>query len=84
MKDFKVKVYRVYEDSSSQTLDGWFFSKVYAVNECQFLVYDDGFGSANDEYYGGFEWVNFTELFSNPFPDGHKRPVVELWEDEEE
>lgn len=77
-----VKVYRVFEDEKSQLLDGWFISKVYAVQDSQFLVYDDGALSAYDEYCKGFMWVDFTDTWTENFPDGRKRPVVELWEDE--
>ena len=88
MQDFMVKVYRYERDSF---WDGWYFSKVYAIDneKDSFLVYDDGSFSAwsteEDFCPAGFNWVCFTELMDDP-PTGRgkitRHPVVELYEEE--
>ena len=77
--DFIVKVYRAWEDNFKWNYDGWFYSKVYAIKDNSFLVYDNGENSASD-YNGYFKWVNFTDTFEDLNHD--TRSVVELCESE--
>ena len=74
IQDLTVRVLRFYEDDKGQSMFGYFVSKVYAINECEFLVYDDG----DYDNPGGFEWVNFLETYTDPWPDGDRKRAVEL------
>ena len=75
MIDFKVKVVRGYQDEKCTVLDGWYISKVYAIQDDSFLVYDD--------FNGYFEWVNINSKIVRM---EHGEEVVEhlvtLWEEE--
>ena len=84
MPDFKVRVYRYWEDGVSAGRDGFFESKVYAINGNEFLVYDDGSRSAYASEYGnnGFCWYDFTETMADINDHSCRRPVVELIEEE--
>lgn len=77
--DFIVKVYRAWEDNFKWNYDGWFYSKVYAIKDNSFLVYDNGELSAADKE-PLFTWVNFDEYFEDL--DGEFKSIVELSESE--
>ena len=79
--DFIVKVHRYWEeDNGSRGWDGWYFSKVYAIDGDEFLVYDDGAMSAyngeEDFCETGFNWVDFTATMDRCGGNG-RQPIVE-------
>ena len=79
--EFVVKVNRYWADKSgSQGWDGWFYSKVYAIEGNKFLVYDDGSMSAwnTEEDYceEGFIWVDFTEAIPRCGGKGYEMRVT--------
>ena len=79
--DFIVKVHRYWEeDNGSRGWDGWYFSKVYAIDGNEFLVYDDGGMSAyngeEDFCETGFNWVDFTATMDRCGGNG-RQPIVE-------
>lgn len=79
--EFVVKVNRYWSDESgSQGWDGWFYSKVYAIEGNEFLVYDDGSMSAwnTEEDYceEGFVWVDFTEAIPRSGGKGYEMRVT--------
>lgn len=84
-RDFTVKVHRYSKGDNYIFSDGWFFSKVYAIDRTldMFLVYDDGNTSSysTDESFcpSGFMWVNFTEIMRD-MDDNPIGLVVELVE----
>lgn len=88
ISNFKVKVYRYWKDDSGcEGHDGFFISRVFAVNENKFLVYDNGefsacfFDDEEDSAPDGFVWVDFTELIPDS-PNGDKMKLkVELIEE---
>ncbi|MBQ1296168.1 MAG: hypothetical protein IIY21_19130 [Clostridiales bacterium] len=80
-QEFVVKVNRYWSDESgSQGWDGWFYSKVYAIEGNKFLVYDDGSMSAynTEEDYceDGFVWVDFTEAIPRCGGKGYEMRVT--------
>jgi len=79
--DFIVKVYRYGESSNgSRVWDGWYYSKVYAIDGDEFLVYDNGDMSAyngeEDFCETGFNWVDFTATMDRCGESG-RQPMVE-------
>lgn len=78
-----VKVTRYWGSGASHGHDGYFVSKVYAIEGDKFLVYDNGEGRADHLEAHGFEWVDFTEVMPDPDDAGKALPVVDLWEDYE-
>lgn len=86
--EFVVQVSRYQEDNSGmQIRDGWFYSKVFAIQDRYFLVYDDGSFSMNygTEYGGenGFEWVDFTEMIPKNAPEQGYEPKVRLYKEKQ-
>lgn len=82
MTELKVKVHRYDDSIFSESWNGWFISKVYAIDKenSRFLVYDDG----DEDSLGGFMWVCFTETIPE-CGNHHERILkVELVDDEEE
>lgn len=83
MIDFTVKVHR-YDHGA---WDGWFFSKVYAIRRnkekmtTEFLVYDNGFLSADDSFVPGFYWEDAERIMPDINDTERYMPVVELVED---
>lgn len=79
--DFIVKVHRYGESSDgSRVWDGWYYSKVYAIDGDEFLVYDNGDMSAyngeEDFCETGFNWVDFTATMDRCGESG-RQPMVE-------
>ena len=79
--DFTVKVHRYGESSDgSRVWDGWYYSKVYAIDGDEFLVYDNGDMSAyngeEDFCETGFNWVDFTATMDRCGESG-RQPMVE-------
>lgn len=62
--DFRVKVNRYYETENFKSWDGWFYSKVYAIEGNKILVFDDGSGSSSLGEEGfcpaGFTWFDLS------------------------
>lgn len=78
--EFVVKVYRYWGDESgAQSWNGWFFSKVYAIEGDRFLVYDDGmldaYNGEDDFCENGFVWVDFTEAIPKCNGKGYEMRV---------
>ena len=78
--EFVVKVYRYQGDESgAQSWNGWFFSKVYAIEGDKFLVYDDGmldaYNGEDDFCENGFVWVDFTEAIPKCNGKGYEMRV---------
>ena len=78
--EFVVKVYRYWEDGSgTQSWNGWFFSRVYAIEGDRFLVYDDGmldaYNGKDDFCEDGFVWVDFTEAIPKCNGKGYEMRV---------
>ena len=78
--EFVVKVYRYWEDESgTQSWNGWFFSRVYAIEGDRFLVYDDGmldaYNGEDDFCEDGFVWVDFTEAIPKCNGKGYEMRV---------
>ena len=78
--EFVVKVYRYWEDESgAKGWNGWFFSKVYAIEGDKFLVYDDGmmdaYNGEDDFCEDGFVWVDFTEAIPKCNGKGYEMKV---------
>lgn len=91
--DFRVKVREFSEsETGGKKYYGEYISKVYAINEDHFLVWDPG----DYEAPGGFTWVDFTETifigereieidgFGKVTTFEKMLSVVELVEDEDE
>ena len=88
-KDFIVKVHRFFGDENGCCCwDGFYFSKVYAINQTYFLVYDNGVCSAScteDDFCpDGFNWVDFTETIPDCKNINRRILRVELLEDDHE
>jgi len=78
--EFVVKVYRYWGDESgTQSWNGWFFSRVYAIEGDRFLVYDDGmmdaYNGEDDFCENGFVWVDFTEAIPKCNGKGYEMRV---------
>jgi len=83
--DFKVVVQRYWcNEIGCSSYDGFFISKVYAIDGNEFLVYDDGDYSSEPDIPGGFTWVDFTETV--PDINNEERVIlkVQLYEEAEE
>jgi hypothetical protein len=79
MLPFKVSVTRYYKDNSSmEHYNGIFISKVYAINNDSFLVYDPG----DYNCPAGFVWVDFNEVMTSLNNKEEVEPVVTLYEEE--
>lgn len=81
MTNFKVRVIRYASDSSG--FKGWFgcyVSKVYAIDNGLFLVWDEG----DFQTAPGFEWVNPKEFIPSHEDENELIPAVELVDDAEE
>lgn len=77
MKGFLVRVIRYSGyDGLSESCFGMFVSKVYAIKDNMFLVYDPG----DDDTSEGFRWVDFRECTSEIL--GYK-PIVTLVREDE-
>lgn len=78
MLPFKVSVVRHSKCGKFESYNGIFISKVYAINDDSFLVYDPG----EADIKPGFEWVNFNETMTSLNNKEEVEPVVTLYEEE--
>lgn len=82
---YYVKVRRVWNtgtpDCPCYSQDGWFYSKIFAIDvkNNKFLVYDDGSYSSEGREYG-FVWITIDERFTD-FVFEYDEPVVTLCDD---
>lgn len=75
--EFMVKVVRYCEcEDGTRIWGGWFISKVFAIRDYEFLVYDEG----DEDIAGGFEWVDFTEMIPdcNSEIDGSEKRIPKV------
>ena len=78
MLPFKVSVVRHSKHGKFESYNGIFISKVYAINDDLFLVYDPG----EADIEPGFKWINFNETMTSLNNKEEVEPVVTLYEEE--
>ena len=78
MLPFKVSVVRHSKHEKFESYNGIFISKVYAINDDSFLVYDPG----EVDIEPGFKWVNFNETMTSLDNKEEVEPIVTLYEEE--